>query len=54
MLDARTVYALWDGARLPDEVAGTIPVITYSGEISEHEASEVIGHVPLFVDAWPQ
>lgn len=54
MPDGRTVYALWDGARLPDEVTGTIPVITYAGEVSEQEARAVIGHVPLFVEVWPQ
>jgi len=49
MPDGRTVYALWDGALLPDEVTGTVDVIPCSGEVFGQEARAVVGHVPLFV-----
>ena len=49
MPDGRAVYALWDGAGLPQGVTGEVNVITYSGEASTSDASAVTSTVPLLV-----
>ena len=54
MPDGRNVYALWDGARLLGGIAGTVGVVTYTGAVSEQEASEVIARTPLLVEVRPE
>ena len=49
MPDRSTVYALWDGARLPQNVTGVVNLITYSGEESTSDAGAVTASVPVLV-----
>lgn len=49
--DGRSVYALWEGASLPPEVAGPVNVITYTGDESQNEAETVSASVPMLVVA---
>jgi hypothetical protein len=49
MPDGRTVFALWDGASLPQDVTGEVNVITYSGEESTNDAGAVASTVPVLV-----
>ena len=49
MPDGKTVFTLWDGASLPQDVTGEVNVITYLGETSISDASAVISTVPLLV-----
>ena len=49
MPDDRIVFALWDGAGLPQDVIGQVNVITYSGEESISDASTVTSTVPVLV-----
>jgi hypothetical protein len=52
--DDRTVYALWDGARVPAEVDEPVTVITYLEEIHVIEASEVVALVPSLIEVPPR
>ena len=49
MPNGRTVFALWDDATLPTEVTGEVKAITYRGEKSSPDASEVVAKVPTLV-----
>lgn len=49
MPDGLTVFALWDGAKLPSEVTGTVTVITYAREESRSDAVVVLATVPMLV-----
>ena len=49
MPDGLTIFALWDGAGLPQDVTEEVNVITYAGEESTSGASEVTSIVPVLV-----
>ena len=49
MPNGRIVFAIWDGATLPVEVTGEVKAITYRGEESSPDASEVVAKVPTLV-----
>ncbi len=46
--DGTTVYAIWDGASLPNGVTGTMSVLEYDGDSYEAEAREMTADIPLF------
>ncbi|HAW89720.1 MAG TPA: hypothetical protein DCX61_03580, partial [Gemmatimonadetes bacterium] len=49
MPDGVAVYAIWDGAGLPDEVTGGVLTRRYDG-VEEHlDASQVVSELPTFV-----
>jgi len=49
MPDGVTIYAIWDGAGLPDEVTGVVLTRRYDGVEDHLEASEVVSELPTFV-----
>jgi len=49
MRDGHQVYALWDDAKLPDEVSDVVKVSTYLGEDYSTDARGVAATVPLLV-----
>ena len=49
MDDRTTVYALWDGATLPDQVSGPVRTIRYDGLEAEVDASEIDSTLPVLV-----
>ena len=49
MPDGRVVFALWDGAKLPQVVTGEVNVITYLGEESTSDAAQVTSTAPVLV-----
>lgn len=49
MPDGEVVYALWHGARLPDDIEGFVRVTTYLGETQMELASSLVADAPLLV-----
>jgi len=49
MSDGTFVYALWDGAALPDSVTGPVRTVRYDGLEAEVDASEVDTTLPILV-----
>jgi hypothetical protein len=49
MDDGTTVYALWDGAALPDQVSGPVRTIRYDGLEAEADAFAVDSTLPVLV-----
>lgn len=49
MRDGSTVYALWNGARLPSSVTGTVTITTYRGATSQSDAAAVTATTPVLV-----
>ncbi len=47
--DGRTVFALWEDAKLPRSVTGKVTVIYYTGEESITEAKRVLARIPMLV-----
>lgn len=53
MPDDSVIYALWDGASLPDTVLGTIEVTTYDGTTTRVERADLDSARPVFVSPTP-
>ena len=51
MRDGSTVYALWNDARLPSSVTGTVTVTTHRGATSQTNAAAVTAAMPILVQA---
>ena len=49
MPDGRTVFALWEDAKLPRSVTGKVTVIDYTGEESITKAARVLARIPILV-----
>jgi hypothetical protein len=49
MDDGTTVYALWNGAALPDQVSGPVRTIRYDGLEAEADAFAVDSTLPVLV-----
>ena len=45
----KTVFALWDGDALPEDVSGTVEVVSYHGKKSRVDAKLVMSSSPVFV-----
>jgi len=49
MPDGEVVYALWDGARLPNGITGIVRTTTYLGDSTDLSAQDLVALVPMFV-----
>jgi hypothetical protein len=53
MSDGSVVYALWNGASLPDDVTGTVQVTTYTDTTIFVDSKNVNSSKPVFVSSSP-
>ncbi len=49
MRDGKTIYALWGGAKLPEDVVGAVVARRYDGIETVLDVSQVNSDLPMFV-----